>query len=1374
MTEEEIESALDELRERIDGMEIDLTPPEESISTFSVFESDGAERQMIVHFIVAEQYGLSPPDSRSAAQQAFLKIIKEHKGNQNHSITHGDLMVLKGITCNYYCYVAKVDRYGGSGFQDEDETGAAISEEYEGRTVHELLIWTETYPGGGADAEFDVSSMTITSGTSGSLTMTELNLEPPPEEPEPEYIDSLKVTYYKDEEEGELYTFEVNNVKPGNKVIGTKVDAIMMSITIDPEEEVPDSEQYYHTSQAYFDTPSEPASNWGDEWTFKASHTEISDPVNEGDVTVTNTDITIEEVPCVEEVEVEEDDIEDWNPSLDVLYGAGDIVKYDGECFKATEKVWWDAYDGEGPITYNNGTPVVLWQGPEFKDYVAGEVYTNGNGLYLKCLKADMTIPPDGVEFEDYEWLIPPGNMVPDDYSNGVDANYWAIVPCEGNTKLVEVPCPTKSLKVYESTWQQTGELSENTYYFGGPKAKPDPPSPLYIKTFGELHVDLTSSSGDTTYPEFLEGCPTVKVTSEPKESDSQPPTVALLGGNLTEPPKVEVKPTVPIDSVDVNELVADIHTDEELSPNVGKKEFLKESKTCIELDGSPQVTKAPVDVVSEISSASITYETPSGSTSTNTFELTTKELKEESSATYVPVLTQATDCNTKCLTFNVGGRLKLQSKTYEGKKQEITVGTQDVNLNLKGKKLALSRKLQKTLLKTKGFKYNSETATSSYELELSANLYNLKSEVSELSVSIYGMQSQMYESYEGDLSVSVYAYPDTYKAETTEFEFANEKVSICTQPGEYSGKEHELTAEKKRFEVKQEKRTDTISRKYVSFTRPDGHKVTVNPGILKICIDYQRVHTQKQYNTKINFSDKYSFDLTPYETKLYFDKTHKLDIFSSQDYLDFEEAKRLKLIPKEYTFKQYKEDLEYEEKQILTHKKKVRIGSTECQTVNANITDLGTDQIDIWSAKTKPKPPIPDQYLWSTEVSIGNKVSIAQSMYFDWVDVSIGKSFDPLSLKGVSLGNYEYKPAPDPVDMRYTRTDTEYNNYKVDECGEWHHNEITYEDIDVSDNTDVVVYSTQYSKGAPLPVSPIYIETTDVDIIEAETQATNKVVRADYLKVNISEDYDSENDYDDISTTKLSYYGSYDMVYDSDKVAFGYLKKYTSDAIPCETSDKVEITSSTLETATGYNSLKDNFSIPLEIFDDGSEASKEQSEAGPDLDITTIDDSDNSIQDILPSTKVGTASIISSSEVEDLPEWTESTVEYEAPTGTAKQIFVPALDSCPVEGSIRVLYETSAADVTECQFDESAGTLIISQKIKSYEYKIECGVLSKNLGEKDHYLPNITLSAQAIYTESVEVCENGQPVTKNFLTLDQPLSGQSPSGYIFTTSPCP
>ena len=93
---------------------------------------------------------------------------------------------------------------------------------------------------------------------------------------------------------------------------------------------------------------------------------------------------------------------------------------------------------------------------------------------------------------------------------------------------------------------------------------------------------------------------------------------------------------------------------------------------------------------------------------------------------------------------------------------------------------------------------------------------------------------------------------------------------------------------------------------------------------------------------------------------------------------------------------------------------------------------------------------------------------------------------------------------------------------------------------------------------------------------------------------------------------------------------------------------------------------------------------------------------------------------------------------------------------------------------MTDCQFDESDGTLTISQKIKSHEYKIECGVLSKDLGEKDHYLPNITLKAQAIYTYSVDVCENGESVKRNFLTLEQPYSGESPAGYIFTTSPCP
>ena len=73
MNDEELQNALRELEERIEGIEIDLTPPDESVSNFAVFENDAGDRQMIVHFINVEDYSLEKPKSEQKLRLLFLK-----------------------------------------------------------------------------------------------------------------------------------------------------------------------------------------------------------------------------------------------------------------------------------------------------------------------------------------------------------------------------------------------------------------------------------------------------------------------------------------------------------------------------------------------------------------------------------------------------------------------------------------------------------------------------------------------------------------------------------------------------------------------------------------------------------------------------------------------------------------------------------------------------------------------------------------------------------------------------------------------------------------------------------------------------------------------------------------------------------------------------------------------------------------------------------------------------------------------------------------------------------------------------------------------------------------------------------------------------
>ena len=89
---------------------------------------------MIVHWIdssVYEANGGEAPESKQEAEDLFLEAVKKNKTTDDRYIVHGDLMVADGNPCNYYAYVASVDRKkGGAGYQSEDPGGRAVSEEY--------------------------------------------------------------------------------------------------------------------------------------------------------------------------------------------------------------------------------------------------------------------------------------------------------------------------------------------------------------------------------------------------------------------------------------------------------------------------------------------------------------------------------------------------------------------------------------------------------------------------------------------------------------------------------------------------------------------------------------------------------------------------------------------------------------------------------------------------------------------------------------------------------------------------------------------------------------------------------------------------------------------------------------------------------------------------------------------------------------------------------------------------------------------------------------------------------------------------------------------------------------------------------------------
>lgn len=1380
MTDDEMMSALQELQERIEGMEINLTPPEADQSTFTVFEASGAERQMIVHFIVAEDYDLTPPNSRSQAQSSFLKVIEEHKENQNHSITHGDLMVLKGNTCNYYCYVAKVDRVGGSGFQDADTTGASVTEKYGERTVHELVIWTETYPGNGANAGFLVSSMTITSDSDDPsyITLNEITLTPDPKDPvEGELLKTNFTpgggTLYKD--------IQVNKVTVGTKTLGQTINAIIFSLKKASDDAVPNSGVPFNTSQAYFEDPSDEA---GDEFDFDAQKTTIADGT-EKPLTLENSKVIIKAVPCYSEDSVVDPSLDEWESSMEALYEAGDTVKVTDVAgnivtYEATNAGWWDrsatgqvTYDGgKNPIQWCPGTGLLLDQGDVFYcgDQYGRALIDNPEGEF-------------GVEGVDFELLLTPVNLNP---SFPDDRNLWV----QRETPMIggeEVPCPPAEFSMFDMSWKETGSLTEATYQFGAPKKK-DPPYPPVpdpeLATVPPITANVEYEPDDhkSDYYDLIDGCQTIQISKE--ETDRSTPITLLgvtggssSGGSESESqphdPPVTVTPTENPDGVDYTTLVPDEHPGEEdfagdpsdFGPN--EKKLVNAVETKIEFNGDAKDDGQPCEVVQSIDGAVLSYTPTTGEPTT--YDLILKEeVGSPPEPTTVPVFEEVTgsDCG-GCYVMKQGGSLSLSTKKYKGKKQTLTVATQNAKLKLTGEKLKLTKQLQESLIKSKANYYSTVTQPKTYTVKLEGALYDFEKVSHDTSVSIYGQNKIRFQYNEGDLKVSLFQTenPEIYKVKTDTFEFDGKKLSIATQPGHWYGDKFDITAESKEYLITNQVRQDTLKTKLVTFEQPYGKKVTVVPGVAKIAIDYQYVHYSEKRKTKLEFSDKYTFDLTPFETMLYFSKTHSLDIYSDQASLHIEEAKKLKLIPKEYTLTQYKVDLEYIQKQIDIQKKQINIGATECQTASVNQTNLNPDLIDIWEATAKPQNPIPNEYLWSTEVSVGSPVNIAKDLYFDWVDVSIGTTPDPLNLKGVSLGNYSYEPPPEDIDINYTDITSSKNNSYNDDSLEFDYNKITYEPIEKAG--PYAVYSAQYTKGKPVPQAAT-ITSTAIHVPEEGVPTT---IDADKLRVRLTDDPDAPS-YDNIVTSYFVFDRYGNKIYESAKVTVSSLTKYGSET-PCEDSDKI-YTSEIDITPSGSSVSESTFVIPVETYDDGSKSLDDVEEDGPKFPIVKVEPHAGSSVDILPETNVGTSTIITAGAADDLPEWEEATVEYNDTSSSSTNLYIPQLAKCPIDNDTIYGWEgTQAGYSTDCTLDDDG--LHIEQKIQLQQWDVNCGVISdKTASSTDWSLPPIQFTTEKIYKRSITFCEydaNGvaSQRTINVLSTDAPSASSVADGHMIT-----
>jgi len=194
-TAEELKERLIALETQVEEIIAENSDPESIFEgTLNVVESPAGSRQTIIHFVDVGDYGLSPPTSRGLGHACFQKIIDDewdpNKRKRDRLISHGDLIVIKGSPCLYYCYVGLIDRTSDSpsGFQKEANIDGTIKNKREsGETRLELIVWTETFPGTGVVVKAEFSKTTLSPGSQQDINLDDLTITP--DDPQPEEVD---------------------------------------------------------------------------------------------------------------------------------------------------------------------------------------------------------------------------------------------------------------------------------------------------------------------------------------------------------------------------------------------------------------------------------------------------------------------------------------------------------------------------------------------------------------------------------------------------------------------------------------------------------------------------------------------------------------------------------------------------------------------------------------------------------------------------------------------------------------------------------------------------------------------------------------------------------------------------------------------------------------------------------------------------------------------------------------------------------------------------------------------------------------------------------------------------------------------------------
>jgi len=1351
MTNEDLQQALRELEERIDGMEIDLTPPEDAMSNFTVFENETGDRQMIVHFIDVEDYSVELPTNREEARTVFLTVIKEHQDHQNRTISHGDLMVLNCQPCNYYCYVAKVDKVAGTGFQAEDmlDPPAAVTDQREDRVLHELVIWTETYPNEGGSAVLASSAINITSGDTTSFKVTEFTLTETPcgedaeeYEQDVDYPAGTVVSY-----NGEFYRASID--------ISTNIPPVGGPFSASAWVEACPKEQEFKIPKMVINDSSDPETDVN----FKTRSFDITiTPGTAKTLDIYKPTQAITDQPCDAVVTT----IYPTEYSIDPSYAIGDHVQYKGKYYKALIPNNADPPDG----VFNEDTWV---------EVLEGDLPTDSQD---PCAFATQKISftkesGDASEFKGYDIDVTPGNDTPsgDPFqmgtvsvsggNNGTPKPFTmydiTITPCtprppdawDSNTAYNEGDFVEHNGDYFQATdisqgnfpedannsdlWAPSTEEEasstahcefEDTFNFAAPQLKDEIPKGPFNFLNGLTLTGNCKAIGEGDYESFIKS---LELKLGTRIVTPGTPVDLLMG--LTT--KSVTPPASPTDNGSPTKVLTALN-----SLSLTEKVFSGES---------------PQEFIKSIDSLEI--EPGSDGTPDGEFEVTLVTSSTPGNPTNVPVFTKISGNECGCFVVKAEGQLALSTvtKTQTTKTYEIT--DTPSTLKITGTK----GKITPGYLPTDGQAVvntiDAQPKKGDTEIVLEAQKAQYVPMSATQEVTLDGKKEM----------VNYQDYQTQFKVDAT-----TKNVSQVDRVYEYKGKQ--LYIKGREQYLNSSKSTATFQPKLYNivsstltaqlYTRTDivhfqnGKKVTITPEAHDLLFEYQRMYNINRTSVYLKW-DTEQVKLTPEQAVLKLKEEYDVTIENKDiKEIHIEELKNLKLVPKDYTLERYLHDLEFTAQNLSVDTTNASLESTECQTVSLVTGGTSSSNFDIQSGTVNPsETPVKDN-IHSMEIK---DVSTEEGYIYNASKLKVEATKTAEAGTKYINGTKAEDGTPPTPPPTLNKTFADVVNVDTDPDDEYRINssEIKLEPLD----DDYVGLESFKLTTTPGSSTPYPVESTSVTITDPVPQDPQ---RMDMLEV----EYDDDPSGDlagDVTSTQLT-------VEAGDPVTGSYKNGCTTSKVSIDNEAPIAQEKVTIpDQFSACGPIKDPVDIKLDLETHSVNFSSPDTETidftGPDIPGVEVADAGALNKTVTgPSTK--SIQLKSSSGPQIV---TEATVEYESTTGGSGNLYIPQLSKCPVNDDTIYVIDGSGKGKSECSITE-AGVLETRVEIPLNAYSINCGVLSSKVepasGELEYGF-SVFQTVQPYYTHTIRVCDSsGNPKSIDVMTTTDP-GDTVPSGYV-------